>query len=106
MKTFKQYITEVAPPGDKAERMVKNIKKGYAKDGVLTKKEKGIAYATAWKAHNKGQVKEDGAVASGSVGPTNVTGPQSGTDPISATAVRPNKKKKYLMGIRRNLPNV
>jgi hypothetical protein len=279
MKSFKQYIAEVAPPGDKAERMVKHIKKGYSKDGILTKKEKGIAYATAWKAHNKGQVKEgaakvpyreggsiihdgveydfdavmsiaeklpteqcpvdklswvlkydtadknrtnkadisfplivaksvdnkltvidglhrlnkavrenvktlpikyikstelksarlnkkelkeeyvtemdsdghtglrddpydytkgkwtqakavsknkatkiatdilnksfkqykkknikeDGAV---SVGPTNVTGPQSGTDPISATAIRPNKKKKYLMGIRRNLPNV
>jgi hypothetical protein len=38
--------------------MVKHIKKGYAKDGKLSKKEKGIAYATAWKAHNKGQVEE------------------------------------------------
>jgi hypothetical protein len=45
-------IIEKAPPGDKYERMVKHIKKGYSKDG-LTKKEKGIAYATAWKAHNK-----------------------------------------------------
>ena len=51
-------LDEVAPPGAKAERMVKHIKKGYAKDGNLTKKEKGIAYATAWKAHNKGQVEE------------------------------------------------
>jgi len=51
-------VYEVAPPGDKAERMVKHIKQGYAKDGKLTKKEKGIAYATAWKAHNKGQVEE------------------------------------------------
>jgi hypothetical protein len=33
--------------------MVKHIKKGYADDGKLTKKEKGIAYATAWKQHNK-----------------------------------------------------
>ncbi len=33
--------------------MVKHIKKGYAKDGNLTDKEKGIAYATAWKQHNK-----------------------------------------------------
>ena len=41
---------EVAPPGDKYERMVKHIKKGYAKDGKLTPKEKSIAYATAWKA--------------------------------------------------------
>jgi hypothetical protein len=38
--------------------MVKHVKKGYAKDGKLSKKEKGIAYATAWKAHNKGQVEE------------------------------------------------
>ena len=51
-------LDEVAPPGAKAERMVKHIKKGYAQDGKLTKKEKGIAYATAWKAHNKGQVEE------------------------------------------------
>jgi hypothetical protein len=34
--------------------MVKHIKKGYAKDGKLSDKEKSIAYATAWKAHNKG----------------------------------------------------
>ena len=46
---------EVAPPGDKYERMVKHIKKGYAKDGKLTPKEKSIAYATAWKAKNKNE---------------------------------------------------
>jgi len=51
-------VYEKAPPGAKAERMVKHIKQGYSKDGKLTKKEKGIAYATAWKAHNKGQVEE------------------------------------------------
>jgi hypothetical protein len=51
-------VAEVAPPGAKAERMVKHVKKGYAKDGKLSKREKGIAYATAWKAHNKGQVEE------------------------------------------------
>jgi hypothetical protein len=49
-------LDEKAPPGDKAERMVKHIKKGYAKDGKLTDKEKSIAYATAWKAHNAGKV--------------------------------------------------
>ena len=54
----KDELAEKAPPGAKAERMVKHIKKGYSKDGKLTKKEKGIAYATAWKAHNKGQVEE------------------------------------------------
>jgi hypothetical protein len=49
---------EVAPPGKKAEKLVKSIKAGYSKDGKLTDKEKGIAYATAWKAHNAGKVEE------------------------------------------------
>jgi hypothetical protein len=44
---------ESAPPTAKGERMVKHIKKGYAKDGKLTDKEKSIAYATSWKQHNK-----------------------------------------------------
>jgi len=48
-----QELDEKTPSGDKAERMVKHIKKGYAKDGKLTDKEKSIAYATAWKHHNK-----------------------------------------------------
>jgi hypothetical protein len=51
-------MNEAAPPGAKAERMVRHIKQGYAKDGKLTPKEKGIAFATAWKAHNAGQVEE------------------------------------------------
>lgn len=50
-------IVEVAPPGAKFERMIKHIKKGYA-DGGLTKKEKSIAYATAWKKYNKKGVSE------------------------------------------------
>ena len=53
-----QDVEEVAPPGAKAERMVKHIKQGYARDGKLTGKEKAIAYATTWKAHNRGQVEE------------------------------------------------
>lgn len=44
---------ESAPPTAKGERMVKHIKAAYGKDGKLTDKEKSIAYATAWKAHNK-----------------------------------------------------
>jgi len=47
-----EQVDEKAPPGAKYERMVKHIKKGYAKGG-LTDKERSIAYATAWKAHNK-----------------------------------------------------
>ena len=53
-KKKKAGVEESAPPGAKAERMVKHIKKGYAKDGKLSDKEKSIAYATTWKAHNKG----------------------------------------------------
>ena len=52
-------------------------------------------------------IKEDGMGAGAvSAGPTNVTGPQSGTDPVSATAVNMKKKKKYLMGIRRKSPQM
>ena len=53
-----EKLDEKAPPGAKAERMVKHIKKGYEKDGNLTDKEKGIAYATAWKAKKAGKVEE------------------------------------------------
>ena len=42
-----ETLDEVAPPGDKYERMVKHIKKNYPKD------KEGIAYATAWKHKNK-----------------------------------------------------
>jgi hypothetical protein len=52
-------IPEKAPPGAKAERMVKHIKKGYAQDGKLSDREKGIAYATAWKAKKAGKVEEE-----------------------------------------------
>ena len=52
-QSLQTALSEKAPPGDKYERMVKHIKKGYAKDGKLSAKEKSIAYATAWKAKNK-----------------------------------------------------
>ena len=67
---------ESAPPTAKGERMVKHIKQGYAKDGKLTDKEKSIAYATAWKQHNKesiesgedmNQVRESAADKAGAV---------------------------------------
>lgn len=45
--------SESAPPTAKGERMVKHIKKGYANDGKITDNERSIAYATAWKQHNK-----------------------------------------------------
>ena len=49
----KKKIKEEAPKGKKYERMIKHIKRSYAKDGKLTKDEKSIAYATAWKHKNK-----------------------------------------------------
>ena len=52
-------VPEVAPPGAKAERMVKHIKKSLSKDGNLSNKDKAIAYATTWKAHNQGKVEEE-----------------------------------------------
>jgi len=51
-------VKEETPPGDKYERMVKHIKKGYKKDGKLTKREKSIAYATAWKLYNQRKKKK------------------------------------------------
>jgi len=59
-------LTEVAPPSAKHERMIKHIKKGYAKDGKLTDKEKSIAYATAWKHYKKKEVKEGTSIIQGS----------------------------------------
>lgn len=50
---------------------------------------------------SRGWSNEDVAVAA----PTNVTGPQSGTDPVSATAVRP-KKKPFLFRTKRNPPKM
>lgn len=45
--------------------------------------------------------KEDVAVAA----PTNVTGPQSGTDPVSATAVKPRSKRRLFI-TKRNPPKM
>ena len=56
--TPEKQVNEKAPPGAKAERMVKHIKAGYAKDGKLTDIERRKAYGAAWKAHNAGKVEE------------------------------------------------
>jgi len=59
-ETGEEGITlEKAPPGAKAERMVKGIKKSLSKDGHVSDKDKAIAYATTWKAHNQGKVEEE-----------------------------------------------
>ena len=55
-------LNEVAPPSKKHERMIKHIKKRYAKDGELTDREKSIAYATAWKDYNKDRDKKENTI--------------------------------------------
>ena len=66
-KMDEEAMDEKAPPGAKAERMVKHIKASYAKDGKLTPKEKAIAYAKTWDAHNKGQVEESIKLEDGTI---------------------------------------
>ena len=66
MRLSGRTMQEKAPPGAKAERQVKHVKAGYAKDGKLTNKEKSIAYATAWKQHNKSKVSESVMLEAGS----------------------------------------
>jgi hypothetical protein len=66
MRLSGRPMQEKAPPTAKGERMVKNIKQGYKKDGKLSDKEKSIAYATAWKAHNKSEVSESVMLEAGS----------------------------------------
>ena len=66
MRLSGRPMQEKAPPGAKAERQVKHVKAGYAKDGKLTDKEKSIAYATAWKSHNKSKVSESVMLEAGS----------------------------------------
>lgn len=53
-------VKEEAPKGKKYERMIKHIKRSYAKDGKLSDDEKSIAYATAWKHKNKKESFEGG----------------------------------------------
>ena len=59
VKGRKETVDEKAPPGEKAERMVKGIKKSLSKDGKLSDKDKAIAYATTWKAKKAGKVEEE-----------------------------------------------
>lgn len=56
-----RVIKEVAPPGDKAERMVQHVKTSLKKSHPDWDAEKiaSVAIATAWKAHNKGSVEQD-----------------------------------------------
>jgi len=85
-------LVEKAPPGAKFERMVKHIKKGYSKGG-LTKKEKSIAYATAWKQHNK-EVKEQ---LSGDAEPTPIEQKASMLDKQKIANLKMLQQKKQVL---------
>jgi hypothetical protein len=100
MKSFINYITEMDksqdPPGRDDPY---DYGKGKWHKGKALTKDKAIntAHDVLSKVFNepkKKEIKEDGVVSSGSAGPTNVTGPQSGTDPISATARRMDNIRK------------
>lgn len=56
-QTAERGIYEKAPPGAKYERMVQHIKDRLGANG-LTDKEKGIAFATAWKSYNRKKLNE------------------------------------------------
>jgi hypothetical protein len=86
-------MAEKAPPGAKAERMVKHIKKGYAKDGKLSDKEKSIAYATAWKAKKAGKVEETDKEDKKEVEETTTSGSVA-----TAPAEAPKGKKGMVFG--------
>lgn len=67
-----RVLKEVAPPGDKAERMVKHVKASlrdthpdWTDDKIAS-----VAIATAWKAHNRGSVEQDENMDMGGEGGT------------------------------------
>lgn len=61
-EVIRECITEVAPPGAKAERMVHHLKASLAKTHPEWDEEKikQVAYATAWKHKGEGSVEEAG----------------------------------------------
>lgn len=102
MISFKHYINEMDksqdysfdPRGQNPE--LKPGQKAHYAKAVSIKKATSRANDILNKAfidNKKKKIDEDGGVAAS--GPTNVTGPQSSTDPVSATAV--NKKRKVVL---------
>ena len=65
-----RVIKEVAPPGDKAERMVQHVKASLRKSHPDWDDEKvaSVAIGAAWKAHNKGSVEQDECGMEGGAG--------------------------------------
>ena len=59
-REYQSLLTEVSPPGKKAERMIHHVKKSLRAAHPDWSEERitGVAIATGWKAHNKGSVEE------------------------------------------------
>lgn len=93
-----EYAREDAKTDMDLHRVAANLIKMRNK-GVMTMKN----YKQVVSLREEVDLDEDGLAVPG---PTNVTGPQSGTDPVSATAVHPKKKKKALFYTKRNPPKM
>jgi hypothetical protein len=89
--------------------MVRHIKQGYARDGKLTPKEKGIAFATAWKAHNAGKVEEQGAAEGltemdkSQTPPGRDTGPREGPEKIAKPITKEKMVKHALDALSKSM---
>lgn len=59
--TYRQALSEVSPPGAKAERMIHHVKASLRKSHPDWDEDKvtSVAIATGWKAHNKGSVENE-----------------------------------------------
>ena len=111
MKTFKQFVNEhIIKTGDEyklvSKKSGKNLGTANSLSGIK-KREREVEYFKHMKEDGgAGGAGGGGMSTGGSAGPTNVTGVKASTDPVSATAVHPKKKKKYMAGIRRSPPQM
>lgn len=105
MKTFKQFLGEhIVKSGNNYRLLSKRTGKNlgtYSSRAGAEKRERQVQFFKHQ--HEDVQLDEMG-VGAVSAGPTNVTGPQSATDPVSATAVDMKKHKKKYPNLRRKLP--
>lgn len=115
MKSFKSLLSEISKTtvGNYLAKVTKqNLDKHGLQPNMYDKlsKNRQQGVANAFKRLEVKPVKEDGGgmgVGALSVpGPTNKTGPQSATDPVSATAVNMKKRKKTYATLRRAAPKM
>jgi hypothetical protein len=107
MKTFKMFMEHIVKTGSGYKLLSKKTGKNLGTASSLSaikKRERQVQY---FKHQHEEVLDEMGAGAvGGSAGPTNVTGTNTSTDPISATAVNMKKKKRrpILMSMGRRTP--